>query len=139
MALTTAIDTAPADLVRRHDPDRPRDESVLMVVPYQVFVSMDDYVKYLDGYVIPQLEGWIAEGALAGYSIYLPRYYAGRPWESLLVLEYENDRTLGLREAIVAKVRARLKEDPEWKKLSDDKKKIREEKAAVIADPVTRH
>jgi hypothetical protein len=55
----------------------------------------------------------------------------------LLVLEYNNDQALGMRESIVAKVRARLKEDPQWKALSDNKKRIREEKQAVIADPLT--
>jgi hypothetical protein len=136
LELTTSIETAPADLVRKHDIEPPRKDPVFMVLPYEVFVSTDAYLAYLDGYVIPQLEGWIAEGVLAGYDIYLPRYPAGRPWASLLVLEYENDRALGRREAIVAKVRARLKENPDWKALSDDKKKVREEKQAIIADPV---
>jgi hypothetical protein len=137
LALTTSIDTAPADLVRKHDPTGPRGDSVFMVLPYDVFVPTDEYLTYLDGYVVPQLEGWITEGALTGYGIFLPRYYAGRPWSSLLVLEYKNDQALGMREAVVAKVRARLKEDPQWKAMSDAKKKIREEKQAVIADPIT--
>ena len=137
LELTTSIDTAPADLVRRSNPAEPRKTSVFMVVPYEVFVPTEEYLSYLDGYVVPQLEGWIAEGVLAGYGIYLPRYFAGRPWASLLVLEYKNDQALGMRESIVAKVRARLKEDPQWKAMSDNKKRIREEKQAVIADPLT--
>jgi len=36
----------------------------------------------------------------------------------------------------VAKVRARLKENPKWKAISDSKKNVRVEKQPVIADPM---
>jgi hypothetical protein len=40
---------------------------------------------------------------------------------------------------VVAKVRARLKDNPEWKAISDAKKSIRNEKQLVIADPLVAH
>ena len=136
LALTSAIETAPADLMREGHARASAKEPVLLVIPYDYSVSESDYLKYLNGYTIPQLAGWIDEGVLARYSIYLDRYPAGRPWEALLVLEYKDDAALAQREAIVAKVRARLAADPAWKAFADDKKNIRTEKPPVVADPV---
>ncbi|SFH67901.1 hypothetical protein SAMN04515618_101702 [Collimonas sp. OK307] len=134
LALTTAIDTAPADLVRNNAVANAPLHPTLMVIPYETMVSADEYLKYADGYVIPQFEGWIQEGVLSRYGIYVNRYAAGRPWSTMVILEYKNDAALGAREAVVAKVRARLKENPEWKAISDSKKNVRAEKLAVIAD-----
>ena len=44
------------------------------------------YLTYVDNYLVPQTEGWMNEGVLAGYGLYVGRYAAGRPWASLLVL-----------------------------------------------------
>ena len=136
LALATAIDTTPADLIRKGSAAVEAVDPVLLVIPYDVQVSTADYIKYLDGYMIPQLEGWIAEGALSKYSVYIGRDTAGRPWSALLVLEYTSEATLGAREAVKAKVRARLRDNPEWKAISDDKKSIRVEKQVVIADEI---
>jgi hypothetical protein len=54
----------------------------------------------------------------------------------MVILEYKNDAALGARESVVAKVRAQLKDNPEWKAISDAKKNIRNEKQLVIADPL---
>ena len=70
------------------------------------------------------------------YDVYLARYPAGRPWQSLLVLEYKGDRGLAARDATVARVRAKLKDNPKWKAISDSKKNVRVEKPPVIADPI---
>ena len=134
LPLTTAIDTVPADLVRQNGRSQPGGASVFLVIPYEVVVPVNDYVAYLDGYVLPQADGWMGEGVLASYGVYLARYPAGRPWQSLLVLEYKSDQALGARDAAVAKVRARLKDNPTWKAISDSKKNVRVEKAPVVAD-----
>jgi len=52
------------------------------------------------------------------------------------VLEYRSDTALGQREAVVARVRARLQQQPEWRAIAANKQKIREEKEAVIADTI---
>jgi hypothetical protein len=54
----------------------------------------------------------------------------------LLVLEYKSDQALGARDATVAKVRGRLKENPKWKAISDSKKNVRVERSPVIADSI---
>jgi hypothetical protein len=135
LSLTTKIDTAPADLIQDKATEYVRDSAVFLVIPYEIAVSGEEYAAYLAGYVSPQLDGWMGEGVLGRYRIFLARYPAGRPWHSLLVLEYKSEEALGARDATVAKVRARLKENPEWKAISDTKKTIRIEKIATIADP----
>ncbi len=136
LALTTSIQTAPADLVRDKRSAASSADSVYMVIPYETMISAPDYLKYADGYVVPQFDGWMQEGVLVHYGIYVDRYAAGRPWSTMVILEYRNDATLGAREAVVAKVRARLADNPEWKAISDSKKNIRNEKQLVIADPL---
>ena len=135
LSLTTAIETVPADLMRQNGTAQAQN-SVFLVIPYETVVSLGDYLAYLDGYVLPQAEGWMEEGVLARYGVYISRYPAGRPWQSMLVLEYKNDEALGGRDAAVAKVRTRLKENPKWKAISDSKKNVRIEKQPVLADQV---
>jgi hypothetical protein len=136
LSLAASIETVPADMMRQNGAAQSRDSSVFLVIPYEYVVPVDEYIAYLDSYVLPQVDGWMEEGVLAGYGIYLARYPAGRPWQSLLVLEYKSGQALGARDAAVAKVRARLKENPKWKAISDSKKNVRVEKQPVVADPI---
>jgi hypothetical protein len=136
LALTDAIETVPADLMREGSATEGARDPVYLAIPYEVLVPTPEYLGYLDGYVVPQLDGWKGEGVLSAYRLYLPRYAAGRPWASMLLLEYRSEQALGEREAVVAKVRERLKQNPEWKAISDNKKKVREERQLVIADPL---
>jgi hypothetical protein len=108
-------------------------KSVFFVIPYDV-TSVEEYKPYVAGYVIPQMDGWIREGVLRSYTLYLNRYYAGKPWDSLLILEYKDMESFGQRESVVAKVRAALSTDPKWKALSDNKKNMRTEKETVLAE-----
>ena len=133
--LATAIDTVPADLMRQNG--KSARDSVFLVIPYEYLVPVNEYIQYLDDYTLPQLDGWMREGVLAHYDVYLARYPAGRPWQALLVLEYKGDRGLAARDAVVAKVRARLKDNPKWKSISDSKKNVRNERAPVVADPLS--
>lgn len=110
-----------------------RSKSVFLVIPYDV-ANMEEYKPYVADYVIPQVKGWIREGILTGYSLYLNRYYAGKPWDALLILEYKDLESLGQRESVIAKVRATLSQDPKWKAISDNKKNVRTEKEPVIAE-----
>lgn len=133
-ALAKTIATAPADRVRAEaTPGAPQDGPTL-VIPYEVLVPVGDYLHYFDGYTIPQLRGWMADGALAGYELHLARYYAGRPWTALLVLRYRDEDALNRREAVVEKVRAALAADPAWKAFSDNKQQTRAEKQLAVAD-----
>lgn len=131
--LVKRIETAPIDIMRTKRAAA-MGKPTYLVVPYDYLVSVNDYVKYVDGYVVPQMEGWLGEGVLQGYDFLLSRYPAGRPWTSMLILQYRGDRGLGMRDATTAKVRARLASDAAWKAFADNKGNIREERAPIVAD-----
>ena len=136
LSLITSAVTYPLDAIRhnaaRDLPERGR--SAYFIIPYDYLIPTDDYVTYLDAYVIPQVNGWIGENILAGYTIYLGRYPTSRPWSSLFVLEYRDADAFGKREATIAKIRERLKSNPTWLAASESKHKVRIEKQTIIAE-----
>lgn len=136
LALTSAIETTPGDLMREGGA-RGKGHPTFLVIPYEYLVPVNEYLAYLDGYVVPQMDGWMEEGVLTHYGVFLARYPAGRPWQSMLILEYRDDAALGARDVTTAKVRTRLANNPKWKAISDAKKNVRSEKAPVIADAIS--
>jgi hypothetical protein len=136
LKLITASVTSPVDAVRaKSAATRPeRGRSVYFLIPYDYLISTGEYIQYLDGYVIPQMNGWIGENVLAAYTLEIGRYATSRPWSALFVLEYRDADAFGMREATVDKVREGLRKDPAWKALSDNKQKVRIEKQTIIAE-----
>ena len=136
LALVSTIETAPSDEMNFGKASNPakQGESVFVVLPYNYFVSTDEYIKYADDYIIPQTDGWVKAGLLASYQLILNRYPSGRYWSSLLILEYRNDDALGHRDEVMAKVRAELANNPKWKAISERKQHVREGREYVIAD-----
>ena len=140
LALATSIETAPSDLHRsgiaKGKVDKTNaDDAVYVVLPYNYLVSTNEYLKYVDTYLIPQTDGWLREGVLKNYEVHLNRYPAGRYWSSLLVLQYHSDDALGGRDAAMAKVRAELAaSNPAWKSASESKQGIREGRQYIIAE-----
>lgn len=112
-------------------------ESVFLLIPYKYLVLVNEYKDYVDGYVIPQLDGWIQEDALKTYKVLLNRFPTGDRWGALLVLEYKNLEAFGKRKQTKNKVRIGLRENPEWKAFSDRKRTIRQEREPVIAELLT--
>jgi hypothetical protein len=127
------IESAPIDAARLRRANNLVTPTYL-VVPYDYVVPLPDYLKYVDGYVIPQLEGWLAENALQGYDVIIARYATARPWSSMLLLNYRGDEGLANRDNVLAKVRQRLGSDPQWKAFSENKQHVRDEHAPVVAD-----
>jgi hypothetical protein len=136
LKVTALIQSAPADRMRARSGEG-AGPSAYLVIPYDYLVSTDAYLAYVDGYLLPQTDGWIAEKVLRGYSVYLPRYAAGRYWSSLLVLEYAGDEGLAARDRTTAKVRARLASVPSWKAYADSKAEVRVGRAPIVADLLT--
>lgn len=134
LALTSQIETTPVNLVRQGAARKSDSSPVTLVIPYRYLVSDAAYLKYLDGYTVPQLKGWIDAGVLARYTIFMAQYPAGRPWSAMLILEYRSDAALAARDGVKETVRARLALDPTWKAISDDKKAVRQELALTVAD-----
>jgi hypothetical protein len=136
LKLVTSAITYSLDTVRHGTSKEPPKlgQSVYFIIPYDYVIGTDDYVRYLDTYVIPQVNGWMEENVLASYSIYLSRYSTARAWGSLFVLEYRDHDAFGKRESTVAKVREKLKTNAEWLATSENKQKIRVEKQTIIAE-----
>jgi hypothetical protein len=136
LALATPIHTYSMDLLRQGSSPMPAvpGKSVFFVIPYDYLVATADYTKYLDEYVLPQVEGWVRENVLAGYAIYLNRYGTSRPWKSLFILEYRDAASFGARERTIDKVRATLQGNAVWKARSDSKASVRVEKETAVAD-----
>ncbi len=139
LTAAASVETYPVDLMRSGPPAETPARPVYMVIPYTYSVPTGAYLQYADVYVRPQFEGWMREGVLAGYQLFLQRYTASRPWDSLIFLEYKDDVSFGQREKTVAKVRAELQNDLTWKAASDSKQNLRVEKEAVIADELSSH
>jgi hypothetical protein len=137
LKLVSTVESAPSDaMFAKAAPAKPGEPApVYLVVPYDYLVGVDDYLAYVRGYLVPQTDGWMEAGALAAYSVYLPRYPAARDWSALLVLAYRGDEGLARRDAVTKAVRAHLAaSSPEWKAFADNKQTIRTEKQPVIAD-----
>lgn len=129
-----SVSTTPADLTRNDTFPDARFHPVFLVIPYDYTVSTSEYVSYLDGYVIPQLEGWHEEKVLSHYELFIARYGATRPWSALLVLQYADEDALGARERVVQSVRERLSKNLSWKAFAENKTAVRMERQAVIGD-----
>lgn len=135
LELTTAVHTTVSDLMRaKSKPAKNGKPPVYLMIPYDYLVSVNDYIKYVDAYVLAQTDGWMQEGVLSGYGFYLSRYPAGRPWSAMFVYEYVDENGLGARDVTVAKVREQLKNNPEWKTIADNKHSVRKEMQPVVAD-----
>jgi hypothetical protein len=110
-------------------------DSVYYIIPYE-YAAAGPYRKYVDGYVIPQLAGWLREGVLSSYRIFMNRYPVGPTWDALFVYQYRDLEAFGRREETVAKVRKTLVDDPAWKQLSDIKQTLRTESENTIAEAI---
>ena len=109
---------------------------VFYAIPYS-YNSLDQYKTYVDDYVIPQAKGWMREGVLSRYAIYLNRYNVGPPWDALFIYEYRDLKALGEREQTIAKVRATLRSDPNWVHWNEIKSTIRSESENTILEEVS--
>lgn len=130
--LTTAIHTNPADL--HFSGGEPSPDGVFLIIPYDYLVSTAEYVSYVRDYIKPQYDGWLAEKVLASYQVYLGRFPVSRYWSALMILEYRDEASLGIREKTTAKVRLRLRDDPAWKKIHESKQNVRVTRQYVMAD-----
>jgi hypothetical protein len=135
LALVGDVVTTPTDRARTGGGANAGDP-VFLAMPYRVLVSTPEYLSYVDGYVAPQFQGWMEAGVLAGYDIEVSRLPASRAWAATILLRYRDDVALAQRAETTAKVRARLAANPAWKAISDDKKAVRVEGVAAIADQI---
>ncbi len=133
LALVTAVESNPVD--QWFEGGASQANGVYLVIPYDYLVSIDKYVSYLGGYLLPQLKGWQANGALSHYNMFIGRYAVARHWSALLVLEYNGEDGMAARERVTREVRAALNgKDPVWTEWSKDKSNIRTTRQYILAD-----
>lgn len=138
LALVHSIDTNPAD--QWFEGGKSTANGVYLVIPYDYLISTEQYVSYLQGYLLPQLSGWLNDGALSRYNVFLGRFAVSRNWSSLLILEYNGEEGIAARERTTQKVRASLAaSNPAWLEWSKDKSKIRTARQYILADELRNH
>jgi hypothetical protein len=132
--LVQSIDTYSADLTWTAAAEQPAKsgDPIYYVIPYE-FGAASEYSKYVEGYVLPQVKGWMREGVLSGYRIFMNRYPVGRPWDALFIYEYRDLESFGQRAQTVEKVRKTLENDPVWKQYHAIKQTLRSETENTIA------
>jgi hypothetical protein len=126
--------TVAADLPWQKNADRIEDGEAYYIIPYEYKNSAKEYIDYVNGYVIPQFEGWVKTGQVNGYELYFNRYPVGPTWDSLFIQRYKNIAALGQRQAIINGVRAKLRENREWNLWNDRKGTIRDETENSVAE-----
>lgn len=133
LALGAPIATYSADLSWEKSADALDVGEVYYVIPYS-YREAGEYRDYVKGYVLPQFDGWIREGALSGYQLYMNRYSVGAPWDSLFIQRYRDFDAFGMRQQVLDKVRVGLRESPEWMGWHKRKGDIRSETENSIAE-----
>jgi hypothetical protein len=132
MALARPEMTVPADL-EWTAPDPAEKGRVYYFLPYE-YHNASDYRQYIPGYLLPQLKGWMEDGALAGYDILMNRYPVGPSWDSLIIQKYRDIESFGRRQEVLDKTRVGLRQNPTWMDWHERKGKIREESENTIAE-----
>ncbi len=140
LALCTPVTSYVADLNYEGKPSPTRDlsKAVYLWIPYHLEkgVSKSEYKKYFEIYVKPQNEGWLAEGVLSWWGVYFNQHNTGKPWDILFLYEYSDIVGLARRDNVKEAVRAKLRNDPVWKAVSDKKQSYRWEDQVIIMDPI---
>jgi hypothetical protein len=135
LKLATPATSYLADLVLANGQPGDRSTSIFLIIPYE-YHSRGEYLDYIRTYGVPQFDGWIRSKAISNYGIYLNHHPTGKPWDVLLVFEYNGVDGLGRRDEVKTLVREELAKDPGWKLLSDSKRDFRTEYEVVMAKAV---
>lgn len=133
LAIAEPVGTFSADLSWEKSVDDLDVGEVYYVIPYS-YREASEYREYVKGYVLPQFDGWIREGALSGYQLYMNRYAVGVPWDSLFIQRYRNFDAFGKRQQVLDKVRVGLRQNPDWIGWHTRKGDIRSETENSIAE-----
>lgn len=118
---------------------RNRAKAAYVLGLYEAVVDDATYIQYARGYVEPQMKGWLEEGAMSAYTMYIAQpgqNPTAAPFTFLLAMEYTDMASLAHSDVIKEKVRERLKLDPVWKAFSDDKGTKRKARGFVLADAI---
>lgn len=125
------------ELIHGETPGSAAENSVTLILPYDVTTDTTHYAEYVKTYAEPQFHGWMQRGILSSYTMYENQNPAGAAWSSLLLLQYKNVTALAKRNLIKDEVRAILRQtDPAWEAMSEKKTSIRTEKLGIITTTI---
>lgn len=116
-----------------HGEKTPRNsnKSIFVVAQYDVLVSKAKWKKYVDNYLVPDMNERIKEKIMGRYTSFYVDKGANRPWQSLLIMEYKNPHALEISEEVKDKISDKLvKSSKRFKKILADKHDIREKTAS---------
>jgi hypothetical protein len=133
LALADPYATYASDLSWSRNPDNLKSGEVYYVIPYE-YNDAKQYRDYVQGYILPQFDGWMKSGALTGYEMYMNRYSVGTPWDALFIQHYRDMEAFGQRQKVTEETRAGLRSIPEWMAWSEKKQGIRTETENTIAE-----
>jgi hypothetical protein len=132
LALARPDSTIPADL-EWTAADPAEKDRVYYFLPYE-YHNASEYREYIPGYLLPQLDGWMKNGALAGYDVLMNRYPVGPSWDSLVIQKYRDLEAFGRRQQVLDATRVGLRQNKTWMGWHERKGKIREETENTIAE-----
>ncbi len=86
LALTLYVNSYPVDVTESRTGEEPSIRPVFLVLPY---------ANRMQASSLPGLEAELRHGDLVRLDVFRQHYDAGRPWSSVMVLEYKNDNSFG--------------------------------------------
>ena len=128
--ITTDVDT----LARGETFPRDSSKAIFLVAEYEIPTAPEAYRKYVNSYVVPEMEELRANKLLTSYFLFVARDQASAPWHSILLMEYRDSvaferRTQGMEEA-----RQKLASNGEFKIAGGNKASIRKERSLTQAE-----
>src|SRR3546814_540151 len=138
LVLADPYATYAADLSWSRSPDTLKVGEVYYVIPYE-YKDAHQYRDYVKGYILPQFDGWMKNGALTGYEMYMNRYPVGTPWDVLFNQHYRDMESFGRRPRVTEDTRAGLRANPAWMAWSEKQMGIRPETETTTAQHIAHY
>ena len=124
-----------ASLVRHEgQPSKTPASAVHVASLYSTHVSANEYKRYTERYIAPNMNQQRAAGIMSQYAMYLEREPVAGQTRSLLVMDYADPAAYARRDAVKAEGKQKLLADPEWKRLNDVKETIRSDISSTAAN-----
>lgn len=124
--------------VMRHEgqPSKTPASAVYVANLYSTHVSANEYKRYTERYIAPNMNLQRAAGIMSQYAMYLEREPVAGQTRALLVMEYADPAAYARRDAIKSEGKQKLLADPEWKRFNDVKETIRSDISGTAATDV---
>ena len=105
----------------------PRDSSkaIFLLAEYETAAAPEAYRKYVQNYVVLEMEELRTRKLLTSYFLFAARDKAAAPWHSILLMEYRDSVAFERRSQAMEEVRRKFASNAEFKMASDNNASIR--------------